>query len=221
MDQIDQSGREGSWEHDLELCQEMGYRDFFMECSPMKAKIFLTPKVFQEKPDIAEEALKGLKSIAWTNVIEELNEAMYSVRALGQSLSADLFEANPILTEEALNIFKHTFWSPSYSVRNATIKETRDLIFSSINDGGRRQNEHILNPLLVGIYRSQTNNVDYVVNTAKAVMTELAEKFPKEDGSFYAGFEIDSLVQAILTTNIKNSEQKDSSDIPEILEGGL
>ncbi|MDD4381769.1 MAG: hypothetical protein PHE21_00260 [Candidatus Dojkabacteria bacterium] len=220
MDQTDQSEQKSLWEHDLDLCQKMGYRDFFMKYSPMRAKIFLTPKVFQYKPDIAEKALKGLKSIAWTNVIEELSEAMYSVRALGQSLSADLFEANPILAEEALNIFKHTFSSPSDSVRNATIKETRDLIFSSINDGDRRQNEHILIPLLAGIYHSRKNNAPYVVNTAKAVITELKEEL-KWYGSYYSGFEIDSLAHAILTKDIKNSEQKDSSEIPAILEGDL
>ena len=221
MDQKDQSEQQILWEHDLDLCQKIGYRDFFMEYSPMRAKIFLTPEVFQRKPEIAERALKGLKSIAWTNVIEELTEAMYSIRALGQSLSADLFEADPILAEEALSIFNHTFSSPSYSVRNATIKETRDLIFSSISEDDRRQNEHILTPLLVGISRSQTNNAPFVIKTAKAVMTELKEEFPKVDGSPYQGNEIGSLVQAILTGNIKNPEQKDSSEIPLIFEADI
>ena len=73
----------------------------------------------------------------------------------------------------------------------------------------------------MGVFCSQTNNTPYVINTAKAVMTELKEEFPKVDGSFYVGFETDSLVQAILTKNIKNSEQKDSSEIPGIFEADL
>jgi hypothetical protein len=218
---MDQSDVTSSWRHDLSICEKDGYREFFMQFGSMRADIFLTPEVFERKPDVAEEALKALKSIALTNVIEEISEAMYCIRVLGQSLSAELFDANPVLAQEALNIFTRAFRSNSYSVRNATIKETRDLIFASVNEGDHRLNTHILTSLLVGVYHSRTHNAPYVVNTANAVIEDLSERFPKVDGTSYSGFEIDSLTQAMLTTSVENLETKHLSEIPEILEEDL
>ena len=185
-------------DHYIKDCERKGYRRFFMDYDgSMKAAIFLTPEAFEGKPDIEEEALKALKSIAWSNTLEELSQAMSIIQVLGKSLSTDLFKANPTLAGEVLDIFKGGFTSPSCSVRFATIDITRDIILASRSRTDCKLDSHILESILQGVYCSQKYNEGIVINNAKSVISELNAEFPNESGS------VSSLAQAILNSDFK------------------
>jgi len=178
-------------------------RRSFMDLGPRKAATFLTPEVFVEEPEIAEQALEVLKDVAWTNTIEKLDKAIESIRILGKSLSTDLFDANPVLAKKVLTIFRGGFDSNSVSVRIATIKEAYNIIVSSVDESTHRKSADILAPLLFEVCNAQEHNDLCVIDVANRVWSEIQEKFPKEDQSPYSKFEIDSLVQTILKTDVE------------------